>query len=144
MFNLLFENTAMPVLGQVLTFSEHRQQVLAHNVANINTPGFRQTDLSVGEFTEALTEAIEGRDGRTPHRFRMESTRHIQFDQATGRIQAEAQPVEGLMNYYDGSDRSVEHLQNEMLKNAIWHEAATRLLAQQGQLLETAIRERVS
>lgn len=140
MFNLLFDNTSLPVLQQVMVFSERRQQVLAHNVANINTPGFRQTDLAMDQFIGALDEAIGRRGGETPHRFMMRSTRDIRFGP---RLEARARPIEGLMNYYDGSDRSVEHLQNEMLKNAIWHEIAAKLFAHQSQLLETAIRERI-
>jgi len=140
MFDLLFENTSLPVLEQVMAFSELRQQVLAHNVANINTPGFRQTDLPVGQFTEALDEAIRRRDGETPHRFKVRSTRDIEFGP---RLKARSRPINGLMNYYDGSDRSIDHLQNEMLKNAIWHEAAAKLFAHQAEQLETAIRERL-
>ena len=140
MFDLLFENTSLPVLQQVMVFSELRQQVLAHNVANINTPGFRQTDVATDQFTEALDGAIERREGKIPHRFRMRSTRDIDFGL---RMEAAARPIEGLMNYYDGADRSIERLQSEMLKNAIWHEAAARLFTHQSEQLETAIRERL-
>ncbi len=140
MFNLLFDNTSLPIMQQVLAFSEHRQDVLARNVANINTPGFRQTDLPVDEFLGALSDAIENRESNSPHRFLMRSTSNIKFG---GSMEVTARPVEGFMNYYDGSDRSVEHLQNEMLKNALWHEAAAKLFSQQSAQLETAIRGRL-
>ncbi|NLF30923.1 MAG: hypothetical protein GX591_08565 [Planctomycetes bacterium] len=141
MFELLFDNTSLPVLQNVMGFAELRQKVLAHDVANINTPGFRHVDLNVEQFTGALSDAIERRDHARPHRFRPRSGRDVAFGE---RMQATARPIEGLMNYYDGADRSIEHIQNEMLKNAIWHQAATRLYSQQAAQLETAIRERVS
>ncbi|MFW6154680.1 MAG: flagellar basal body rod protein FlgB [Planctomycetota bacterium] len=140
MFEVLFDNTSLPVLQNVMGFAELRQKVLAHDVANVNTPGFRHLDLNVEAFTETLSEAIERRDSRRPHRFEPKSTRDVTFGD---RMQATARPIEGLMNYYDGADRGIEHIQNEMLKNAIWHQAATRLFTHQSALLETAIRERV-
>ena len=139
-FGLLFDNTSLPVLGSVMAFSEERQQMLADNVANVNTPFFRQRDLPVSEFTAALDEAVGRRDARAPHRWQPRSTRNVRFDP---RLAVNVQEVGGLMNYYDGADRSIERLQNEMLKNAVWHETAARLFAQQSQLLATAIRERV-
>ena len=35
-FGLLFDNTSLPVLQQVMSFSEQRQKLLVHNVANVN------------------------------------------------------------------------------------------------------------
>ncbi len=140
MFELLFDNTSLPVLQNVMAFAELRQKVLAHDVANINTPGFRHVDLDVEAFTEALSDAIERRDGERPHRFNPRSTREVTF---AAHLAAEARPIEGLQNYYDGADRGVEHIQNEMLKNAIWHQTATRLFSHQAGQLETAIRERI-
>jgi len=142
MFNLLFDNTSLPVLQQVLSFSEQRQQVLAHNVANFNTPGFRTRDLPVQEFTQALGQAISRRDNGRPHRFEMDSTDHIAVG-PDGRIAATAVEARGLTNYYDRADRSMERLQNEMLKNAVWHEMALKLYTTQSQMLKTAIRGRL-
>ena len=141
-FGLLFENTSLPVLQQVMSFSEQRQKLLAHHVANINTPGFRLTDLPIEEFTEALGDAIDRRDGNIPHRFNMRDTKNIRFGPQMF-VRPESDEVGGLTNYYDGADRSIERLQNEMLKNAMWHEAAAKLFSHQSRLLETAIRERL-
>ncbi len=142
MFELLFDNTALPVLGEVMSFTERRQEVLAHNVANINTPGYRMLDLSVETFTSALAEAIETRDRRTPHHFGPGGLRQRLYGRR-GRGGAAAEPVEGLMNYYDGANRSIEALQSQMLKNALWHEVAAKLYAHQSDLLATAIREKI-
>jgi len=146
MFELLFDNTSLPVLGEVMSFSERRQQVLAHNVANINTPGFRATDLPVEAFTSALSDAIANRDERTPHRFGMPRAARGGRDGRGGRgwARVAAEPVSGLMNYYDGASRSIEALQSQMLKNALWHEAAVKLYTHQSSLLATAIREKLA
>lgn len=140
MFELLFDNTSLPVLQQVMGFSEERQRVLAENLANINTPGYRTNDLPVDEFVEALGEAIDRRDNETPRRFAMQSTRHIDFSR---RMRAQRIETNGLQNYYDQSNSSVERIMSEMGKNALWHNIAAELFRHQSQLLETAIRERV-
>ena len=128
MFNMLFDNTSLPVLEQVLWFSEQRQKVLA--------------DLPVGEFTGALAKAIRNRNELTPRRFGMEATENISLA-PDGKVTASAVEARGLMNYYDRADRSMERLQNEMLKNALWHEMAAKLYTQQSQLLKMAIRGRL-
>jgi flagellar basal-body rod protein FlgB len=38
----------------------HRQQVLARNVANVNTPGYRPTDLTKPDFEEVMRESVGG------------------------------------------------------------------------------------
>jgi flagellar basal-body rod protein FlgB len=141
MFEMLFENSSLPVLQQVMSFSEQRQRVLADNVAYIDTPGYRQQDLPVGEFTAALGKAISTRDEKTPHRFWPRSTRNVEFGSA---LHVSRVDVSGQTNFYDAGNRSVEQLMADMGENALWHNLATELYRQQSQLLESAIRERVT
>ena len=54
----LFSSTTIPVLGEVLNFAQARHTVLAGNIANVNTPGYRLRDLSQTAFQEQLKEAI--------------------------------------------------------------------------------------
>ena len=141
MFGLLLDNTPLPVLGQGMSFTEQRQQVLAANVATIDTPGSRQQDLPVHQFTAALGEAIVRRDTQSPWRFGMQARRDV--DVIAGRTRVRQARVDGQTNFYDGADRSVEQLMSEMGKNALWHNLAAELYRQQSQLMQTAIRERI-
>ena len=43
-----------------LVFAQARHQVLAGNIANLDTPGYRVRDLSVENFQQRLKEVIEG------------------------------------------------------------------------------------
>ncbi len=46
---------AMTLMKKVLDCSAARQRTIAHNIANIDTPGFKRSDVSfVGEFRKAL------------------------------------------------------------------------------------------
>ena len=49
-------------LAQALTFRRQRHDILATNIANIETPGYRARDL---EFKEALRAAFDGQESST-------------------------------------------------------------------------------
>ncbi len=61
MFDALVQSTSIPVLEQVVRFAQARHTVLAGNLANLHTPGYRVRDLSVEDFQARLREAIEAR-----------------------------------------------------------------------------------
>ena len=48
-----------PVLEQVVNFTAARHNVLAGNIANLDTPGYRAADLSPEMFQSQLKEAVE-------------------------------------------------------------------------------------
>src|SRR3989442_15328046 len=59
MLSGLFNSTTIPALGEVLNFAQARHTVLAGNIANVNTPGYRLRDLSQTEFQQRLKEAMD-------------------------------------------------------------------------------------
>ena len=138
----MLNRTTLPVLEQAVSFAQARHGVLAGNIANIDTPGYKTRDLSPDLFQESLKEAIEQRDNAptqqaspgmpTPEQSRdfdafadvKESTRHIL--------------------YHDQSDVSLESQVTELAKNQSMHNMAIGLLTQQFRQLEAAITERVA
>ena len=62
MLSGLFEATTIPVLEQVVNFAQARHNILAGNVANIDTPGYHMRDLSAEMFQDRLKSAIRHRD----------------------------------------------------------------------------------
>ncbi len=134
----------MPVLEQVMAFTEARHEVLANNISNIDTVGYKMQDLPVEEFLAALDEAIADRDrGGASRLLRMQSTRNLHWDES-GRLQAE--PVEIQNNnilFHDDNNRFVEKQMSAMAKNALLHNVSAELLRSQYELLQTALRERL-
>ena len=61
MLSSIFQSSTLPVLEQVVNFTEARHGVLAGNIANLDTPGYKTRDLSPALFQERLKEAIETR-----------------------------------------------------------------------------------
>src|ERR1700675_3488721 len=61
MLSSLFQSSSLPVLEQVVNFTEARHGVLAGNIANLDTPGYKTRDLSPALFQQQLKEAIATR-----------------------------------------------------------------------------------
>lgn len=49
----------LALLQQLMTLAANRQKVIAHNIANVNTPGYRRKEL---QFEEELLRAVEQQD----------------------------------------------------------------------------------
>lgn len=140
----LFNRGSMPVLEQVMSFTQERHRVLANNISNLDTVGYKVQDLEVSEFFAALDEAISERDrGGAGQLLQMRSRGNLQWDSA-GHLHAE--PVEIENNnilFHDGNNRFVEKQMSEMAQNALLHNVSAELLRGQYEILQTAIRERL-
>jgi flagellar basal-body rod protein FlgB len=78
-----------------------RQQLVASNIGNVDTPGWRSHDL---DFNGALRRAVdEGRQGS----MRATDPRHIATG-ADSRDPAQARPVRGLALRNDGNDVNID------------------------------------
>ncbi|KPK76467.1 MAG: hypothetical protein AMJ79_06600 [Phycisphaerae bacterium SM23_30] len=145
---MLIENMlnrgSMPVLQQVLQFTEARHELLVNNVTNFDTVGYKVQDLPVAEFCEALQEAVERRETKgAGEALQIKSTKHLHWDRE-GRLQA--RPIEIENNnilFHDQNNRFVEKQMSELSKNALLHNVAAELLRQQYGLLQTALRGRM-
>lgn len=121
-----------PLLAQVVRFTAARQELLAENIANIDTVGYRQKDLSVERFRRQLLKRVEDRRRLGP--------RGVTFDDMA--LEQET-PVRGIL-YHDGNNRSMEQLAGDVAKNALLHNLAIELLRKQYMAMETALKERIA
>lgn len=138
----MFEGSTIPVLEQVVQFAETRHGVLAGNIANLDTPGYKTRDLSPKLFQEKLKSAIASRDLRQDK---------LQADSPGLLAGADSVEIDKLsevdesfrgMLRHDGTDVSIEKQVAEISKNQSMHNLAISLLSSQFRLLKTAISER--
>ncbi|MFT5373325.1 MAG: flagellar basal-body rod protein FlgB [Candidatus Latescibacterota bacterium] len=65
---VIFNKTKVPVLNAVLDVTQLRQRVIANNIANVSTKGYRKQDVQFQEYLESFVRqpAVEGKmsDGR--------------------------------------------------------------------------------
>ncbi|QDU55324.1 flagellar basal body rod protein FlgB [Aeoliella mucimassa] len=143
MLNNLLNHTTLPVLEQVVNFAQARHGVLAGNIANIDTPGYKTRDLSPELFQESLKEALVKREqapnsNQISHGVLSNRERTREYNAFEGV----AESTKHIL-YHDGSDVSLESQVTELAKNQNMHNMAISLMTQQIRLMETAISERV-
>src|SRR5688572_25132912 len=133
----LFSSTTIPVLGEVLNFAQARHTVLAGNVANVNTPGYRLRDLSQTAFQQQLKEAI----ALSKHPAEPVSP-GLAGSEPGGSLRQVRASLENLL-YHDDTNIDLEKQVAEMSKNHLLHNFALTVITDQFQLLQTSISERV-
>ena len=140
----LLNRGSLPVLQAVMSFTQARHEVLANNISNFDTVGYKMKDLPTEEFFSTLSKAVENRGGRgAGAALKIGSTRHLSWDNQ-GNLQAEAVELENSnILFHDRNNRFVEKQMSEMSKNAVLHNVTVELLRQQYELLEIAIRDRL-
>ena len=132
MIERLLNQSAAGVLEQSAGFHAARHKVLAENVVNLSTPGYRQKDLDEGAFRSELRKRIENRDAA--------GTVDLSgLDSPAARARAGEHLV-----FHDGNDRSVEQLMGQQAENALRHNLSVELLRKQYGLFQMALREQVA
>ena len=124
----LLNQGSAPVLEQMARFTEARHKLLADNIVNISTPGYRPRDLSVAQFQRELGERVERRAESAPGT--------VRFDDVMPEV---SDPRRGAM-FHDGQARSVDQLMAEFSKNALMHNMALEMLRKQHSALEMALK----
>ncbi len=136
---------AIPALEATVRFASARQKMLAHNIANIDTPDFIQRDVSPAEFQQVLGRAIDERRERWGgHRGELgfSSTRAIRADDHDGFRLEPVEPRKGLL-FHDRNNRDLERLMQDSVENVGAHRVATELLKSRYDQLRTAISGRI-
>lgn len=152
MLQPLLAQSPVALLKQVARFTERRQEVLAGNIANIDTPGYRMRDLPTREFQAALRNALTPSGPHGP----LQPSPGIPwslgqpqspgspppafeelFPESLFRAQtAEKQPG---ITFQDANNRSIEHQFLEMTKNSLMQNFALQILSNQYGQLHAAI-----
>ncbi len=150
MLSSLFQSSSLPVLEQVVNFTEARHGVLAGNIANLDMPGYKTRDLSPETFQQQLREAIETKNqpvSPTSLGDVADLTPGETSVQHQARTVAAFDKVKDSMKSilrHDGDDVSMEQQVNEMMKNQQQHNLAINIMSAQFRLLRAAITERVA
>ena len=137
---------AMPALEATMRFAAQRQQILAHNIANADTPDFIPLDVDPAEFQRVLGEAIDRR--------RASETRGASGElNLTGSGQVKSDGRGGLtvtpgtdsrnVLFHDRNNRDLERMMQALAENTVVFRQASELMKQQVNLIRGAIAERV-
>jgi flagellar basal-body rod protein FlgB len=151
MLQPLLANSPIALLKQVARFAERRQDVLAGNVANIDTPGYRMRDLPLKEFQAALEASLSMRGSESPQRLptgipwtlgqpaslgNPTMTEELFPDRLFQARIAQEQPG---ITFQDANNRSIEHQMMELTKNSMLQNFAMQVMTAQYSQLQAAI-----
>jgi flagellar basal-body rod protein FlgB len=117
----LIDTPLMRGLERVLDRSAYRHQVIAANLANIDTPGYHTRD--VREFAGEIDQAMAGADAPF----------------AGTQFTSVAREIPGLLERPDGNNVSVERESLLLAQNQLRFEAAVQFLKSEFHTLSTAI-----
>jgi flagellar basal-body rod protein FlgB len=139
MINGLFQTTTVPMLEQVLNFSQSRHNVLAGNIANLDTPGYQAQDLSPEMFAQQLQSLVASRHSGSSQDY----AANLDKMQAELSGQAHGMSQPGQLLRHDLGNVSLEQQIAELTKNQMQHNLAISIMSSQFRLLQAAISERV-
>jgi flagellar basal-body rod protein FlgB len=137
MLTNIFQGTTIPVLQEVVHFAQARHEVLAGNVANIDTPGYKTADISPEVFQHRLRDAIE--DRKSGGRLESAGAKDAGPGDPLRRVRDSLKTI----LRHDESDVSMEQQVIEMTENQFMHNMAITLMTSQFRLLEAAVSERI-
>jgi flagellar basal-body rod protein FlgB len=113
----VMNSPTMLALAKTLDAASLRQKVIAHNIANANTPGFKRSEVV---FEQALRQALEAgrQDGsrrEAMNRIRAVRPQVVQDHTTTMRV--------------DGNNVDVEHEMAQLAINTLNYQAAVQRLS---------------
>lgn len=143
MLSTMFDSSTLPVLEQVVNFTQARHGVLAGNIANLDTPGYKTRDISPDEFQSRLQEAIEAkRQADLSPTYEINSQLAGKKGLGHDGMDRVRESIKSIL-FHDNSDVGIEQQVAEITKNHALHNLALNLMTAQFRLLRTAISERV-
>lgn len=135
---------AIPSLELMVRYSGARQRMIAHNIANLSTPDFRQLDVSPQDFQRALGRAIDARRQTTGEEgaLNFQGTNQVKMD-AQGNMTLTPGTPSGNILFHDRNNRDIEGLMSQQAENAAVFRTSVELLRTRYGILQAAISERV-
>lgn len=125
---------SMQLNGAALRLRAERQQVLAANIANADTPGFKAADF---DFGRALKDAARGSAAQSGVRLTASVPGHIGgASSSTSALLAYRTPAQGSI---DGNSVEMDAERARFADNAVRYEASLRFLNGQVKTILSAI-----
>jgi len=138
-FSTMTDRGAVPALVKTLSFNQARLRMIAENVANAETPGYRTKQLDVKAFQAALREAFEARN-RPDQPFVVRSGQEVTTDpQGFLQVTPSERPVEQAL-FHDGTNMSLERQMADLAETGMTQEIVATLLRGRIDGLRKAIR----
>lgn len=115
-------DNSINLLGKMLDVSALKHKVIANNIANVNTPGYKKMEIS---FAEQLEKIIKGNSVN-------------KFDSFQPKIVISKEDANGTVRN-DGNNVDMDKEVSSLMKNTLSYNIYTQLLAKKIELVKSAI-----
>lgn len=122
-----------------LSASEQRHRMIAHNIANLEVPGFKARRVNVAGFQQALGKAVAQRGKQYDKPLEIRGNDFESTETGGVLLKPQSKGVDSIL-FHDGSVVSLEQEMTEMAKNTMWFEMLSSLHKGQFDGLRKAIR----
>ena len=131
---------ALPSLELTMRFAAQRQRVIAHNIANVSTPGYRAKHLDPRAFQESLKDALDARKADRSKPFAIAGNGQAETgDSGFLEVTPSELPPQNVL-FHDGTNTSIEREMADLAETGMAHELAAALLRGNFDGLRKAIR----
>jgi flagellar basal-body rod protein FlgB len=127
------DGPVLNVLQKSLEASSTRQQVLTNNIANIDTPNFKRSDV---DFQAILGTALGENGGTLP--MKLTSSKHIPGVSDVGGSGIVTDQTTSLRN--DGNNVDVDSEMSKVAENGLYYNSLTSAISSQFGLLKMVIK----
>jgi flagellar basal-body rod protein FlgB len=142
MLDSMFSRGSIGALESRMAFAGQRHRVIAGNIANVDTVGYKTLDVPVADFERSLAKAFAAHRTSTTGAFELPSSGRVRSGPDGLRLRTQEAADAGILKHIENNvDLDIEMA--KMVKNQSLHSTAAALLAQQFGLLRSAIMERV-
>jgi flagellar basal-body rod protein FlgB len=138
-FDELLNRGVTPALTATLSYTESRHKMIAENVANIDTPGYKAKQLDVRAFQKALGEALDRRTNDSLQPLVLEGREFRSDPTGALRVTPSLTPTDNVL-FHDGTNLSLEREMADLAENSMTHQLTATLLGRKFDMLRKAIR----
>ena len=124
-------------MQRALSAASLRQQVLSNNIANVNTPQFKRSDVAFGD---QLQQAVDKEDKKGSKRLALQKT-HAKHLAMPGSAATDMQVVkeDTTTMRTDGNNVDIDREMAEVAKNSIFYQANAQQLSRYYATLKSVI-----
>ena len=133
----IFDNKVFTLVRKTLDFRTQRQDLLASNIANKDTPGYKAEDIV---FEKRLKKALSSEQ---PGHLKTSNSRHFDGRNTPPLELVNAQRINSASAFpdFDGNTVDLDREMAKMAENQLMYNASIRMLTHQFRMLKTAITE---
>lgn len=134
MFDKIFNSPTQTLLSHALDGSALRNEIIANNIANVDTPNFKRSEVL---FEDQLRQLLI--DSNQTTRLKVTNPRHIQVTKTKEAFKPEIYQLNDLSYRNDNNNVDIDVETAKMSKNYLFYDALSTSMTQEIRLLRLAI-----